>query len=478
LKTSDGLKIKRDWKKLLLFFAFYWLIRLPILPLGFGVDGDAWRIAKAGMRWIATGKYYMSRYPGYPLTELFAGISLVVDGAFLTNFLSALWGFLICIILWDIISEKTDSVKAFVSVIVLSIFPIFYSATTESMDYAPALFWSLLAFWMSRRKYPYWLSAISCGIAIEFRFTSILFMPILAFMTYKNEKKKKLLKTLIYISIATISGGAGYYRLIARFQSSIKTPAFIWEYSHIPYYIFVVFGFWFFIAAIFVIVKYKSNIFKIFKGEAEIVMLIVLFLMLFFKFPLDKGYLLPIIPFLLILFAKLDKKSWIILMCSLGLNSFFSVDVKGVKIPEEKIYFHPSIGEGELIKYVAKRKFQISTFEELKMWARHQKNRIALFIPSGINEPMLVPDDDFYQSFRDCSRCKVLKGTNVVFVGIPLPKKMILKYFKSYKIILLEGIVRDEYVAFNYDIINELERNRISYVYIPKNKISSFLRGN
>lgn len=55
--------------------------RLPLLPLGFGVDDDAWYMAAAADRLATSGEYTMSRVPGYPTAELWYAAALWTFGA-------------------------------------------------------------------------------------------------------------------------------------------------------------------------------------------------------------------------------------------------------------------------------------------------------------------------------------------------------------------------------------------------------------
>ena len=53
----------------LLFLAVF-SSRVPFLDNGYGIDSDAWRIARAGIKMAKTGEYSCSRKPCYPLPEI------------------------------------------------------------------------------------------------------------------------------------------------------------------------------------------------------------------------------------------------------------------------------------------------------------------------------------------------------------------------------------------------------------------------
>ncbi|MEP6937397.1 MAG: hypothetical protein ABI871_04945, partial [Chthoniobacterales bacterium] len=46
------------------------LSRLPFLDAGYGVNVDAWRVARAARHIAQTGEYEASRFPGYPVHEI------------------------------------------------------------------------------------------------------------------------------------------------------------------------------------------------------------------------------------------------------------------------------------------------------------------------------------------------------------------------------------------------------------------------
>jgi hypothetical protein len=64
-QTHDRL----DRLALLMVFLFVLASRLPFLGPGYGVDADGWRVVLVGKHLAETGEYLYSRQPGYPLQE-------------------------------------------------------------------------------------------------------------------------------------------------------------------------------------------------------------------------------------------------------------------------------------------------------------------------------------------------------------------------------------------------------------------------
>jgi len=105
---------------LTIFVIIYWLTRIPFLNMGYGLDSDAWRIVRAAQHWNATGEYEMSRYPGVVFMEFVVKNLLKIDGYILTIFFVALLGFLICLIVWELISLKVGEFEAFFGAITVA----------------------------------------------------------------------------------------------------------------------------------------------------------------------------------------------------------------------------------------------------------------------------------------------------------------------------------------------------------------------
>ncbi len=81
-------------------FVFVLLSRLPFLDAGYGVNIDAWRVARAARTIALSHRYEASRLPGYPVQEficaaLWGGKSELVEwkaGPVVLNGASALMG--------------------------------------------------------------------------------------------------------------------------------------------------------------------------------------------------------------------------------------------------------------------------------------------------------------------------------------------------------------------------------------------------
>ncbi len=84
---------------LFVLILFFILSRIPLLNLGFGSDPDAWRIANSAFDLHYFNVYHPSRFPGYPLPEIFN--SLVINYGWLATNIITMIISLISVILID-----------------------------------------------------------------------------------------------------------------------------------------------------------------------------------------------------------------------------------------------------------------------------------------------------------------------------------------------------------------------------------------
>ncbi len=86
----------------------YAISRVIFLPLGYGLDDDAWLVARAGDILAHGGGYVASRLPGYPSVELIVGglFSLFGTSAVLGNLAASLAGLALMIALWVLLGRR------------------------------------------------------------------------------------------------------------------------------------------------------------------------------------------------------------------------------------------------------------------------------------------------------------------------------------------------------------------------------------
>ena len=145
------------------------LTRLPFLGAGYGEHADNWRIALAARHIAETGVYEASRFPGYPIQEYVCswfwktgpvGFNLL-DALFCTA--AALFFALICI--------EYGVGDWWLAGIALAFVPVLYVNSVSSKDFPWALAFLLAAWWCALRKKPI-LTGLLLGLAMGCRITS------------------------------------------------------------------------------------------------------------------------------------------------------------------------------------------------------------------------------------------------------------------------------------------------------------------
>ncbi|HEY2953916.1 MAG TPA: hypothetical protein VGK89_01560 [Candidatus Eisenbacteria bacterium] len=153
------------------------LTRLPFLGPGFGADPDAWRVAWAARVLATTGRYEASRFPGYPLQEMLSAL-IVRGGPLALNGASALLS-AIGAGCFALALRRLGSRDAAIAALALASTPAVHLASLTAMDYAWALGFALaaLALALGGRAA---LAGVLAGLAIGCRITSAGFLAPLA----------------------------------------------------------------------------------------------------------------------------------------------------------------------------------------------------------------------------------------------------------------------------------------------------------
>ena len=278
-------------------FLIVLLTRLPFLGPGFGADADAWRIAGAARTIAAEGHYVASRFPGAPLVEIADSLLLPV-GPWALPLASALWG-AIGVVAFYLALCRLGARGCFWAALALAFTPVFWIHTTDAMDYAWALGLALvgLAFAVYGRPT---LAGLAIGLAIGCRITSAAFLVPIGLLLV-GSRARFLVAAVLAAGLALAPSFLTYG---TRFLSG-------YEFGRVPW-IFVVKAatrdVWGVIgtvavgvATLFALTRIRSV------PERErwaILSAIVLFGGLFLRLPHDGAYLLPILPFVLLLFGR------------------------------------------------------------------------------------------------------------------------------------------------------------------------------
>ena len=160
--------------KLAALAAVILIARLPFLLPGYGGDPDAWRIAADGRAIASSGVYGAARSPGNPILELAAAV-VWRGGPLALNGLTCLFGLLA--VLAFALSLSRLGVRDWIwGALALAFTPVIAINSANAMDYLWALAFLLAAHDAALRARPV-EAGILTGLAIGCRITSAVLAP-------------------------------------------------------------------------------------------------------------------------------------------------------------------------------------------------------------------------------------------------------------------------------------------------------------
>lgn len=334
-KDSFNQFLNMDWTKLphIIFLASLFIIsRIPLLNTGFGTDPDAWRIANSAYDLKNFFIYHPSRFPGYPLPEYVN--SLIIDyGWVATNSLTLILSLISVIIFAKILNELNVKNKGLI-VITYAFLPIIWINSVSTMDYMWALTFIIITWYFVIMK-KYILAGLMMGLATASRPTSILLILPFLYLIYQEDKTKRyfqnILSFLIVLLVTSISFFLPLYLrygldFITFYPFDQSLSAVWYDASYFFGSIAIIFGF------IILISSFKVLYQKVFQEKDKMIIFLVLSILFiiipFIKTPYEIAYLLPAVPFGLLLINRISKKKLFSVFCFLLLlNSFIGFNI-------------------------------------------------------------------------------------------------------------------------------------------------------
>lgn len=330
---------KIDIYKLVLIGLLIFFTRLPWLGAGYGDDPDSWRVANTGRAISNCEQYKASRLPGYPINEYVCSI-LIKGGPIATNFASACFSLLAFYAFYSILRRFQIPYSTLVAA-AFALTPVIYINSTCTIDYIWALSFSLMSFAFVVRQRPV-MGGISLGLAIGCRITSgAMIVPLLLYLWMGYKGKQRYKYTLIFMTISLITGFVCFIPVLNRYGLGFLTFS---EHSSYPPIIEVIYwftvGVWGCLGS-FLIVLLLGTLpiyWKHFKTEIlnynnRFVLIIcsvalLLYIVAFLRLPYNSGYLVPIVPFLLLFAGVCIPRKVLVALCIGLLVSSFVVHVK------------------------------------------------------------------------------------------------------------------------------------------------------
>ncbi len=192
----------RQW---ILCLAF--LLYLPLTFTGYGSDVDTFRVLEAGRNFIATADYVPSRRPGYLVYELSVFALDQLGGSWLTNLGSLFWA-LIAVASFLRICRRHAIPNANVLAAIFVVHPVFWYNATVTLDYVWALGMLLAGFDLLEQERFGW-AGLAFGLAVGCRLSSLVIAALL--LGYAWLRFPLLRRRLVPgAALAALLGGLAY----------------------------------------------------------------------------------------------------------------------------------------------------------------------------------------------------------------------------------------------------------------------------
>lgn len=334
---------KPDALLFLFVSAIVFLSRLPFLNTGYGNDPDAWRVAITARNIATSGEYTASRLPGYPMQEIvcsfiWEGGPMALNGA--TALLSALGTAFFAL------SLKTLGYKNYICAsLALAFTPVIFINSTNSMDYMWALAFILVSLYYVLVKKSL-IAGIFLGMAIGCRITSGAMIIPLSLLLVQWGKYN--VWHIARFSLATcFVGTAAFAPVFLKYGWGFFTFC---EYNYpsaITIFRTSTDEVWGKLGLVAILTAVIPSIFKrITRSDAPMptlvsrlqtiawVLIICIYLFAFIRLPSESGYLIPIVPFVILLLGRfLTQKCFIFVCIALICSPFISICRSGICSP-------------------------------------------------------------------------------------------------------------------------------------------------
>ncbi len=387
-------------------FAIVLLSRLPFLTAGYGLDIDGWLMLEAG-RWLSThGTYQVSRFPGYPIPEAVFSLVWRMD-PWVVNGITACLSAAAAVLFRDIL-RRHGCRFPFLGALGMSCVPVVFVHSVDAMDYLWALTASLAA-WRFALRRRFLLSGAFAGLAVGCRLTSGLAWLPLAVLCFDGGK---LRAPRCLITLVSAAGGVALLAYLAPFleygwsfldaypgdvplaEVLRQAGPGVWGKTGLAALGLSIVG-----VAVARLRRFpatgRSTEHRVRTLACTVGVLV--FGLLFCAMPHDAGYLIPAVPFALVLFARfLLPIGFAGLSLALVLAPFVDVGPDG-------------IGEGPILRDRRERELQVrrvdAILDELELRGETKAAVAAgpLRIPTSFEYALRGPSDTEYVFFNRMS---------------------------------------------------------------------------
>lgn len=444
-------------------FLIVFISRIPFLSAGYGIEEDSWGIALAAFHTKLSGIYEPSRLPGHPVQELIYS-ALWGTGPIVFNGLCAFFSALGAVF-FALILKHLSFKHFFIASLAFAFVPVYYISSTYTIDFVWTQAFILISFYYLLKN-KLIVSGIFLGLAIGCRITSgAMLLPFMIIIWQNKNLKQNIILLLKIAAPMAIVAIIAYSPIIQQFGLS-----FFMYYDQFPYPplakvlykmtlgVFGVIG----VIAIGVAVlsiflnKKKQNFGAAFENKLEKKIIIASFVILvlytisYFRLPQKSGYMISVIPFVILFFGYyLNNKNFTFLCIAFILSSFIcSINLtdklRGASyskyailftISGQELFFDPF--SGPIFSDYSKRKQKMKFTADLIGKTNTIKTKTVIIAGWWYNEIMVEMitknKNKFvtFESYIDAKKINKYKAEGFEIVYLPEQKLYNEQMFKS-----------------------------------------------
>jgi hypothetical protein len=340
----------------------YFISRIPFINLGFSAftsptDQDVLAVVNSAYLLRYFDVYTVSRFPGYPVYEIIN--SLFISGGWIATNTATMIVSFICVLLFAKILNFFKIENKAILVLTFVFIPVIWINSTVTIDYMWGLMFTLLAFHLLfKEKYNY--SAIAISLAIGTRLTlSFMLIPLFYWILYRKTDTKTI---YAYSVITIISSILLYSPVLYKYGFE-----FLNYYPREIAFNEVLYGITTQLINIPTIILLSIALItaiKIPKGDKAYnlsLLIIFIYTLLYLYHPSKPAYLIPLVPWGLIILSKSFSRFIVVIICvMLMLNGIIYVDFQTVDTNDSLI----SISGGSILKNYEERKATVLQSKE------------------------------------------------------------------------------------------------------------------
>ena len=325
----------------LLFGFLIFLTRIPFIFAGPGTDEDAWGVTLTALKIFQTHSYEVSRFPGFPVHELISA-AFIWGGPVMLNLLTALMSAVAALMFVCALQEMhfrfpylAGAAFAFTSIVLVH--------SSETIDYLWAMAFIMASFWMLLRNKTV-LSALLLALAVGCRITSITMLLSFGVLLIDDGQNlrgnvRRIIRYALFTGLFSV---IIYTPVLLKYGLSFFTFYDLSGYPSIPKVLYKIsLGVWgitglmallFGTVALLFPPKHRTGKYLLPRtiNEKHVISWLVatdMTILIFVRFPYEAGYLIPLIPFTILVFGKYLYDKAFIYFCLLLILSPFVIGI-------------------------------------------------------------------------------------------------------------------------------------------------------